>query len=349
MLDCLPFSHLDNKEFLATLHDAQTDVNLSVTQLNNILADLSNNDFYSNLKNDNLTIEDFNQNHSTQVYDLRCLHINIHSLNSKLDDFIQLVNSLDVCFDVICLTEIWSTNIQFFACVLQHYNFYNDLPKSGIVGGVGIFIHKSIQCKIRHDLYIKSNFNNMIENLWFEIAKSGSKFIVGCIYRHPNSFIADFSKLLETTLNKINKRKFPCVLLADMNIDLLKMCSSSAVRDYTDFLLSNNFLPILLLATRVTCSSATLIDHIYFFSNIHNVKSKINCGNILSDISDHYPNFCLIKFNKYLDMSNRPYTRVFSPKNKTDFNEKINSLDWVTIFNNINDVICVTIPLLINY
>ena len=114
MLDCLPFFHLDNSELSATLQDSQTDVNLPVIQLNKILGELSNNEFYNNLENDDLTIENFNQNHSTQDYELRCLHINIHSLNSKLDDFIQLINSLDVCFDIICLTEIWSTNIQFF-------------------------------------------------------------------------------------------------------------------------------------------------------------------------------------------------------------------------------------------
>src|SRR6267154_746783 len=338
MFDCLPFFHLDNNELLALFQDSQPNVNLSATQLNSLLADLSNSDLYNNLKNENLSIENFNQNLSTQEFDLRCLHINIHSLNAKLDDFIQLIASLDVCFDVICLTEVWSTNLQFHACVLQDYNFYYDLPKSSIVGGVGIFINKSIQCKIRNDLYIKSNLNNMIENLWFEISKSGCKFIIGCIYRHPNSCVADFIKLLETTLSKINKRKLPCVLMADMNMDILKVCSSSSVRDYINCLVSNNFLPTLLLPTRVTCTSSTLIDYICLFNNIHNVKTKICCGNILSDIFDHYPNFWLLKINKYIDMSNRSHTRVFTPKNKDDFNQKLNHMDWYTIFNNTTDV-----------
>ena len=266
MLDCLPFFHLDNNELLAIFQDLQPDINLSATQLNNLLTGLSNNDLYKNLQNENFSIEDFNQNFSSaQEFDLRCLHINIHSLNAKLDEFVLLIESLDISFDIICLTEVWSTNIQFHACALQKYNFYYDLPKSGIVGGVGIFINKSIQCKIRNDLYIKSNSSNRIENLWFEISKSGSKFLIGCIYRHPSSSVADFIKLLETTLCKINTRKLPCVLLADMNIDLLKLCSSTPLRGYINCLVSNNFLPILLLATRVTRSSATLIDHIFTF------------------------------------------------------------------------------------
>src|SRR3989442_1521457 len=103
---------------------------------------------------------------------------------SKLDDFIQLIDSLEVCFDVICLSEVWSTNIQFYSRLLQQYNFYYDLPKSGIVGGVGVFIHKSLQFKLRNDLYVSSSANNNVENIWFEISKSNSKFIIGCLYRH---------------------------------------------------------------------------------------------------------------------------------------------------------------------
>src|SRR2546425_4959755 len=246
MLDCLPFFHLDNNELLAIFQDLQPDINLSATQLNNLLTGLTNNDLYKNLQNENFSIEDFNQNFSSaQEFDLRCLHINIHSLNAKLDEFVLLIDSLDISFDIICLTEVWSTNIQFHACVLQGYNFYYDLPKFGIVGGVGIFIKKSIQCKIRNDLYIKSNLNNRIENLWFEISKSGSKFLIGCVYRHPSSSVTDFIKLLETTLSKINTRKLPCVLLSHMNNDLLKLCSSTPVRDYIKCLVSNNFLPFL--------------------------------------------------------------------------------------------------------
>ena len=266
--------------------------NSNVNALRNIFADLSNKDFYNSLTSENLSIEQFNHNFSDQAHDLRCLHINIHSLNAKLDEFSNLINSMDVCFDIICLSEIWSTNIQFHSCVLQHDNFIYDLPKSSIVGGVGIFIHKNLQFKIRNDLYMSSTSTNTIENLWIEIInKANKKFIIGCIYRHPNSFVADFIKILESNLCKINKRKYPCILLADTNIDILKMGSQPAVRDYTDSLISNNFLPSLLLPTRVTHSSSTLIDHINFFDNNYDKSTTVYCGNILCDVSDHFPNF----------------------------------------------------------
>ena len=338
MFDYFPFFNLDDNELLAALYDSQSHGHISDQSLINHFIDLDNTDFYKNLKDEQFCIENFNQRFSNQAADLSCLHINIYSLNSKLDEFSLLINSLEVNFDVICLSEVWSTNIQFHACVLQQYIFHYDLPVSGIRGGVGIFVHKSLKCKLRPDLSITSTNKNMVENLWMEISKSNEKYIVGCIYRHPNSFFGEFSNMLEASLCKINKRKLPCILLGDININLLKLCSDTATRDYTNCLISNNFLPCLLIPTRVTSTSSTLIDHIYFFKNVHDKSSKIQCGNITCDISDHYPNFFMLKNQKYIDMSTRPLTRVFSPSNKLAFNAKVNSIDWSNVFNNSNDV-----------
>ena len=337
MFDCLPFFNLEDNELLATLSDSQSNDRINEQSLFKQFFDLVNDDFYKNLKNEQFGPENFNQSFSNQAADLSCLHINIGSLNAKLDEFSLFINSLEVAFDVICLTEVWSTNIQFHGCVLQQYIFHYELPISGIVGGVGIFVRKSLQCKLRPDLNITSTNNNMIENLWIEISKLNTKYIVGCIYRHPNSSIGEFSKMLEASLCKINRRRLSCILMGDININLLKLSSEPAVRDYTNCLISNNFLPCLLIPTRVTSASSTLIDHIYFFKISHDKSSKIRCGNIICDISDHYPNFFILKNQKYIDMSARPLTRVFSPSNKIEFNAKVTSIEWSNVFNNSND------------
>src|SRR2546425_1192963 len=145
------------------LQDSQPAILLTENEMKDVLAELSCKDYYDNLFNANLSIEQFNHDFSPHSDELRCLHINIHSLNSKLDEFNILVNSIDVCFDVICLSEIWATNIQYHARILKDYNFHYVLPELGIVGGVGIFIHKSWQAKIRNDLNIRSDCNNKIE------------------------------------------------------------------------------------------------------------------------------------------------------------------------------------------
>ena len=51
--------------------------------------------------------------------------------------------------------------------------------------------------------------------------------------------------------------------MGDMNIDLLKFEIHRRTDDYLNNLFSHRFLPVISKPTRVTNTSATLIDHIY--------------------------------------------------------------------------------------
>jgi len=51
--------------------------------------------------------------------------------------------------------------------------------------------------------------------------------------------------------------------MGDMNIDLLKFETHLKTSDYLDNLFQNGFLPTITKPTRITSTSATLIDHIY--------------------------------------------------------------------------------------
>ena len=76
------------------------------------------------------------------------------------------------------------------------------------------------------------------------------------------------------------------VLLGDFNIDLLNFDTSEYVSTFLDDLVSNLLQPQILLPTRISNNSKTLIDNIS--CNISNtlVKSAVS-GNISSSISDH--------------------------------------------------------------
>ena len=52
---------------------------------------------------------------------------------------------------------------------------------------------------------------------------------------------------------------------------LLSPASSTDVAAYVDNLVSNNFMPVILMPTRITARSATLIDHMYY---LESTKSK---------------------------------------------------------------------------
>ena len=64
------------------------------------------------------------------------------------------------------------------------------------------------------------------------------------------------------TLDKINKEKKTILLLGDFNIDLLKMNIDSNISYFLDIMGSYDLLPQIMLPTRITDNSKTLIDNI---------------------------------------------------------------------------------------
>ena len=79
--------------------------------------------------------------------------------------------------------------------------------------------------------------------------------------------------------------------MGDFNIDLLKCDSSSYSHNFISALQSCYLMPTIDKPTRVRSSSATLIDDIF----LDNPDQVVTRGNIVSDISDHFSQFCVLK------------------------------------------------------
>jgi len=135
--------------------------------------------------------------------------------------------------------------------------------------------------------------------------------------------IKEFNHILENTLNKISHQNIPCFIAGDFNIDLIKWNSNSGISEYLDSLLINNFMPTLVLPTRLTSKSNTLIDHIYFYEGKHKDTVKIKSGNIISDISDYLPNYMLLFQENCNPRIDRPMVRLFSKKSIDSFVNKL--------------------------
>ena len=66
-------------------------------------------------------------------------------------------------------------------------------------------------------------------------------------------------------MSSLSRLKVPCFVTGDLNIDFMKCLKHKGTSIYLESLLVNNFLPVIVLPTRITVTSATLIDHIYFY------------------------------------------------------------------------------------
>ena len=224
-------------------------------------------------------------------------HLNIRSLNCNYASLLMLLNDLHFKFDVIVLSEIWTVNLPFLANILNGFNFHYNLPKESTVGGIGIFIRDSINYNISHDLNIESTHTNLVENLWLEININEKPYILGAIYRHPNHSVSEFTNALEIVMDKIATDKKSCIIVGDINIDLIKFNHDSSTSNFLNTMITNNYLPVITMPTRITPKSATLVDHIYFFNNNLKQNLEIHSGNIFSDITDHLPIFFIIKYS----------------------------------------------------
>ena len=222
-----------------------------------------------------------------KAQDLSIFHTNIRSLSRHHDELISLLQASKKSFDVIGVSEMWHgennpilTNIN-----IDDYNFYN-LKSLSQNGGVGLYVKASLISSIRNDL--NSNCENF-ETICVEIElKNEKNLLICCAYRHPNSAIENFTNHLLNILSKVvNKRVF---IMGDFNVNLLNYASHTPTNDFVNVFFSKNFLPCINYPTRIYGQSSTIIDNI--FTNM--IDSKIICGNILTHISEHFPQFLIL-------------------------------------------------------
>ena len=146
------------------------------------------------------------------------LHLNIRSISNKFDSLKNLINTLNILFQIIGLTKTWLNENNKDCFTMNNYEYFgsNRLGKRG--GGVCLYVSKELEYKIRNDLT-----KNMIETKFIEIVNNdGKNIIVGVIYRPPNSYFATFESTTNTILEKIDRENKLCYLMGDFNIDLFK-------------------------------------------------------------------------------------------------------------------------------
>ncbi len=249
----LPFHCLSDGEFNSYLSMN----NLSTSIQKSILYD------YVSKLTKSLVLDDTNFQYVTEVQfnnrvrkvckhiELAVFHLNIRSLNCHYRELCQFLELLVIKFDVIVLSEIWSTNIDFYCNILPGYSFHYHLPCDSHIGGIGMFISNSIDYQELTGYQVHNLSSNRIDDLWFEMNKNNKKYIIGGIYRHPNQQIAEFKQHMDAVLDTLANQKYPCIIAGDINIDLVKCNDNRDTAEYVDTLLTNNFMPAIILPTRI--------------------------------------------------------------------------------------------------
>ena len=285
------------------------------------------------------TSDEFNKQMSNLIaiesVNISVFHVNIRSLNKNDSKLYNFLLTLDLVFDVIVLSEIWDYNLELSSKLFSDYSFYYDSCTSSHVGGVGVLVKNNLICNKLDNLKIESTSKNTVENVWLEILNGKQKYILGALYRHPNQTTDDFNEIFSKRLTELRNSHIPCIIAGDINIDLCKYSVHNPTTDYVNSLIINNFLPVTMMPTRITETSASIIDHIYYYEGINGKRDlTTTSGNLWCDVTDHLPNYFIIseKVKKATTDNDRPLIRLYSAKNMRHFQYMTANTEWGDIY-----------------
>jgi hypothetical protein len=267
-----------------------------VDHLENLDADVNHfNQLYPSLDNESsdlihyFTSDTFNENYSESSSDLTLIHTNIQSFfgEDHHDQFCTLMGSLNVSFDILCFSETWLKENTKDLISFPNYRPFHLTRERCRGGGVSVFVSDRCNSSIALN---GCRCNANIEALFVDIKYCNKNITVGVVYKSPLAdntlFLSELEQLI-TTLN-VNKDQF--VVCGDFNLDLLNYLNHNPTLQFLNSMSASYLKPLISKPTRITDNSATLIDNI-FLSNANDCSAGI----LLSDISDHYPIFSVIK------------------------------------------------------
>ena len=157
---------------------------------------------------------------------------------------------------------------------------------------MGFLLRNELIAWKRDDLCIVSD---SFEHYIIELKCRKRNIILVSLYRPPNTtvkaFLSDYKQLVQ---NQYNVKNCDVIIGTDHNLDFLKSGWHMDTRNFIELNLESNLLPCITRPTRITKSTATLIDNVLISKNLQGKQdSKI----LITDISDHLPSIVTINGN----------------------------------------------------
>ena len=246
------------------------------------------------------TVDELHSINMCGTGNLNILHHNCRSIlrEGKIEEYEFIFDVMNNPFHILGFTETWLKEGNCNGVLFEEYeHVYNlrtvdaifDMKERG--GGVSFFIKNNLNFKVRDDLNRMLPF---IETLFIEVQFNKKSYIIGVIYRVPNTNIELFTNELNAIIEPI-KNNHELIIMGDFNICLLQ--DNKHTRSFRNCMQSNSLYPTIIEPTRISSynrngqdiTTETLIDNIFVNNN-----AKYKSGTILSSISDHYPVFISI-------------------------------------------------------
>jgi hypothetical protein len=139
-----------------------------------------------------------------------------------------------------------------------------------------------------------------------------------------------FTDYLSEYIDNLNLKNKSLFVAGDFNINLLKHKTCTHVDHFIDSMTAQGLTPSIVLPTRISHSTSTLIDNIFVNCLSHSHYSKV----IFEDISDHLPIYVILNLKKNSLQSSTSQDiakRIFSETNYLIFKNLVSNIDWQPI------------------
>ena len=212
------------------------------------------------------------------------LHINSRSLIKNFSKLYDFLRTLKTKFSAVAVSETWLTDEIVKDYELQGYHMFyvNRRKKRG--GGVALYVDETLQCKQVKNM--SKEIDDKLEIVTAEIEMERAKnIIISCVYKAPTCGIEILKEQMIELYEKITNKKIVFVC-GDFNVDLLNPQGQIEITDFINTMYSIGLFPRITKPSRITRTSATLIDNIY-----SNIMDATVGGLFIQDISDHLPIF----------------------------------------------------------
>ena len=194
------------------------------------------------------------------------VHLNARNLNKNLNLLVSNLMTVKHKFSVVAISETWTNegnvDIPGYVKVIK--------SRGGFKAGVALYIDEDLLKNIKRRTDLEKIEHTSMENVFVQGLKHAYEkkdILIGVVYRPPNTSVKTFLENLGELLNVISNEGRPCYLLGDFNVNLLNNTANNNSNDFVNVLLNFVFHPRIDRPTRITETTATLIDNI--FTNVY--------------------------------------------------------------------------------
>ena len=265
------------------------------------------------------TAVDFNED------SVNIMHLNVRGLINKQDSLLRLLEALggQNKVSIVSLNETWLRTETIAKIDISGYNYVGKCREGRKGGGVGVLLSEELRYR-----EISKNLPRLstLEYICVEIMMKKRPIVLLSLYRPPNQSLTESISDIRKLLDSLDNKNKDLVICSDYNLDLLKMSDHSKTMEFVELLSTYNLYPTITKPTRLTHTTATLIDNIFVGKEHYdNYKSML----ILDDLSDHLP--CLLSLTKVELERKQPelvWKRSLKERNIKKIELKLRQTDW---------------------